>query len=1128
MTTEPTPAHGTSEGITAKPPETATSTGIVENPAMPTPAVPTAPPPDWALRTDYVLLGLLLALSFFVASFTASNSDLWMHLATGKRISEGKFEFGVDPFSWATETRAVPWIHHSWLYSWLVYQIHESRLGGAGLVLIKAILFTLAIGLLSRIGWTPQNRWFLLICLVMAVLATSSRLFMQPMVVSLLFLAITLYVLDRGGVFALNLSSSSGREAADVRCLWCLPPLFALWANLDAWFILGPLILGLVWAASGLTRWFGAPLAAPGKTLGMVFGAGVLACLVNPYHVRVFQLPPELAYLVLAVADPLHVPLPAEMIAGGRALKELRGVEPDFSWTMSSLVSDYWGQTRFGKNIAGLAFYPLVLLGVLGFTLAALVRPQKDAPTFQVARFLVWLVFAVMALAMYRMIPFFVLIAAPLTAMTLGEFLVWQQTSAEIPLERRDRGLKFARFVTAPFLLLLIYLAWPGWLHGSTEFNSVRRVAWDTRVAPSLQKAAEALQTLKANGEGQNVFNGDIDLGNVLPWFAPEVKHAFDSRLALFAGHVPTFGKVRDALNGDKDDIDWRTLFAERQVDQIAMTNFLMGDNSRRILRWWLAPHAWRERYGDRRMAVFSWAPKKPWPTKTFTEDLNRQAFGDVPADRRPPAPTGATTPTPSMWSLYLYGVGPQPAALAEIDLHQLRFSVVNQVVHGSQGALNARGCRLIGLCASLTGLQSLPGGGMAMEPAFLTAYYSWAVASPGELGPPAIPVLIVRLARQAVAENPLDVQAHLALLEANEGMRRNQEDRWINYQPGRNHPSPLRDRLRQIQQIAGLVSAIQLQPDSHLHHDRLAKLYLQQNMVDLALEHMQLAEKALEAQRLNVSADRMKDFDAAVKEYHGEVDSLDKNVKQRVAKWKEISTGQSAFMKARLAYEGVFDMLMRNQAVRTPLGLGKKAIELLGAVEPESLDAKERLPFVQLRFDLLVSMGRVDLLSESLADERVRKSMPPHLHGQYALLVAAALGDYPAVDPAIESIESAVRGAMKAAREKADERGKECVLHAFAAGTQQTSSTMAYTLVARTIPAIMQYTDTYIEGQGFQGELANAMTLHGILLLEVGDTKKARERFGQAMSEGEGTPFFADRAIARRYLQLLDETRKR
>jgi len=1109
MTTESTPADPTNTSITA-------STPVANAPGSPAVANAPAVVADWTLRTDYLLLGLLLILSFLVASFTASNSDLWTHLAIGKRISEGKFEFGVDPFSYLTEAAdgkpAVRWVHQSWLYSVLVYQIHESSLGGAGLIVFKAILFTLAIGLLSRIGWTAPNRWFLLICLVMAVLAVSSRLFMQPIVMSLFFLALTMFILDRVGLFAL---SGATPQAAEMKWLWALPPIFALWANFDAWFILGPLVLGLVWAASGLSRWFGSTGAIPGKTLGLVFGAGVLACVVNPYHVHVFQLPPELAYLVVAIADPLHLPIPGEIVAGGRTLKELRKVEPDLAWTMSSVFYEYWGDIRFGKNVAALAFYPLAILGLLAFALVALVKPQKDAPTFQVARFLLWLVFAAMALALFRMIPFFALVAAPLTAMTLGEFLIWQQSNAITAPEKRDRGLKLARFVSVPFLLLLLYLAWPGWLHGSSEFNSRRRVAWQTELDGSLQHAAETLQALKVDGKGNNVFNGDIELGNVLPWFAPDVKYAVDSRFALYAEQTKTYGQVRDALYGEKDEIDWQKLFAERKVDQIAMTRFINRDDLRRLMSWWLAPTQWRQRYADKRFVVASWAgPKEPWSRTSPSDDWNRQAFGDVPLAKRPPL-RGITSPlSPGNWSLYFDGVGTRPAGIGEVEMLQLRYGFNNQFVQVLSPV-----CRMKAEAGAIATLPAVAGADL--HAAYMAARYGWSFLNVNETGPPALPILMVRVARQALAENPLDPQAHLNLAEAIETLRNRQEDRWINYQGGQ-HPAPLRDRLRQIQQIVSRYHVVQLQPDNYEHHDRLAKLYLQQNLVDAALDHMQLAEKALEGHRNMVPADKSKGFDMAIAKYHDEVDSLDKNVKQRMAKWKELPA-KTNYMKASLAFQGTFDMLMENKHVRTPFGLGKKSLELLGAIDPATLTPNERLDFVLLQFDLLVSMGRVDRLGEILQEESLKKNLPPAMYGQYQLLVAGALGDYETADQALTAIEKVSRERIQVLHAAALKLSAENVSTVLMAGLEDSAPALMGTLMVRVAPALEAPAKAGYAFQLARGELYNNMTLQATLLLEAGDTKKARTILQKAITEGHDAPFFTERPIARRYLQLLD-----
>jgi len=451
MATDPTPGQPATDAITTKPPEAAPPapsdaitaappappSAPAEAPVTPTPVAPATPrqPRPWVLKADIAIFALLLVLTFFVGSFVATNSDVWLHLAIGKSISEGKFTFGEDPYSWVSEADgdqpAAFWVHQSWLYSWALYQLYQI-VGGPGLVIIKALLITATIVLLSRIGWSEQNRWFILISMVIAAVAISPRLMLQPIVVSFLFLTITLYVINRAGFF--NHASADGKAPCS-RILWVLPPLFALWANLDAWFILGPIVVGLCWLGAGLTRWFPDAKVVPAKTLGLVFGAGVLACLINPYHVRVFQLPPELAYAVMTVTDAVHLQLPDAVVGAGRTINELKKGDGETGWTIPAMSMRYAWDPRVGRNIARFAYFPMLILGLLGFTLTARIKSQPGAPTFHVGRFVLWLVFAVLSLAMFRMIPFFILIAAPLTAMTLGEFLRWQQAVTNVPIE---------------------------------------------------------------------------------------------------------------------------------------------------------------------------------------------------------------------------------------------------------------------------------------------------------------------------------------------------------------------------------------------------------------------------------------------------------------------------------------------------------------------------------------------------------------------------------------------------------------------------------------------------------------------------------------------------------------------
>jgi tetratricopeptide (TPR) repeat protein len=1129
MTTEPTPAGSTSTNITEQPaaPLSAggASTDITSNPPAPLPSAAAASPPpqptNWPFKADLLLLGLLLILSFFVASFAAANSDLWLHLAIGKGLSEGTLKpDGVDPYSVATEATetkpAVIWVHHSWLFSWLVYQLYN-LVGGAGLVFGKALLFTGAIGLLYRIGWNEGNRWFVIICLVLAVLAASTRLLMQPIVVSLLFLSITLFILDRAGVFAHGRGQSA---SACMRCLWWLPPLFALWANLDSWFILGPLLLALCWAAVGIARWFPNPNPVPGKTIGAVLGVGLLACLVNPYHVRVFQLPPELAYLVLAVSDPLGIRLPGALVAGGRTLKEFVRIDANFGWAISSLSSNYWSNANLGMHIAGIAFYPLLLLGLLSFMLTALVKPQENAPTLQVSRFLLWLAFAVMALALHRMIPFFVLIAAPLTAMTLGEFLVWQQTSNAVSAERRDRGLQLARLMSVPFLLLLLYLAWPGWLHGTTEFHSPRRVAWELRPDPSMKQAAQTLRELQENGNCR-VFNGSMELANYLPWFAPGAKYFLDTRLALYPGQSAAFHKARAALaDPHLPTDDWHLLFKERNLNQVVMVNFKTKEFVRNLLRWWLDADQWRQRYVDQRMMVLSWAlPDKTWPYDTPSTDMNVQAFGPVPADKRPPAQGAPQPQTPSFWTLYLEGVAPVPVEVGECKLRQVRFMVT--------GELMREHFRTLGM-VMMTASLSMPGSVIAMPVALDFQLRAPRMVPARDFGPPALPILMVRAARQAVARQPQDADSHVVLFAANDTVRNFQEDHWIRHQrSARNpHPAYLRDRMRQIQAITTAYDIVQLQPDEPDHHLRLAELYHQQNLLDAALEHVQLAEKAFES-LLNSGRNAPKDpkvREASLKQFRAKnVEWLEKSVRLRQAQFKENSAAHKPLKKAALALNDSFKEVREAGIEESPLGLGKKALEILLAIDPETLEKREQLAYLVMRLELLTSLGHADIVAGHLKQEDVRNALPPILYAQYRLFAGGALGDYEAMDEALGAFEAEIRQGVKAKAVEVDVRQSLCAPSLFLVPTNHTTSNLVGGAML-TLESFLNLNGSIGQRNKMNHDLFNTLTLRGIAALESGDTKRARAIFQATLDEAGNTHYFSDRPIARRYLDLLEE----
>src|SRR5262249_26661296 len=129
-------------------------------------------------------------------------------------------------------------------------------------------------------------------------------------------------------------------------------------------------------------------------TPGWVVPAGVGACLPNPPTVRAFTLPPELS------------PLPST-----RGLAQGARLPSPFTapWRGGDLRSP------LRPNAAALAYFALTFLGVASF----LTHPRA----LRDWRLAVWLPFALLAAWQARAIPFFAVVAAPVTALNWQDFL---------------------------------------------------------------------------------------------------------------------------------------------------------------------------------------------------------------------------------------------------------------------------------------------------------------------------------------------------------------------------------------------------------------------------------------------------------------------------------------------------------------------------------------------------------------------------------------------------------------------------------------------------------------------------------------------------------------------------------
>src|SRR5262249_44006078 len=145
------------------------------------------------VRMDAILVGLTLLFAFLVATFAVRNSDFLLRLATGRALLEGKYHFGVDPF---THSSGAYWANHSWLYDVIVYGLYL-LIGATGLLVLKALAVAATAEVMLRTSRRLRTLWVPALSAILALLAMSPRLLLQPVVVSYLFLALTLYFLLR-------------------------------------------------------------------------------------------------------------------------------------------------------------------------------------------------------------------------------------------------------------------------------------------------------------------------------------------------------------------------------------------------------------------------------------------------------------------------------------------------------------------------------------------------------------------------------------------------------------------------------------------------------------------------------------------------------------------------------------------------------------------------------------------------------------------------------------------------------------------------------------------------------------------------------------------------------------------
>jgi hypothetical protein len=545
--------------------------------------------PAWYLFAERLLVPLLFVFSFLAVLFPLTGTDIWWHLAAGREIFRTGTILRSDPFSLLSLGKS--WTDLHWFFQLVVFLLW--RMGGnVALVIGKCLLFSASTVLLLKAAERHTSvssrtlRPLAVSVLALLVFAGREFVLMRPVVFSLFFMSLFLYLI--------------GRFLSERRLVFlgALVVIQVFWANSQPLFPLGPLIvacflagegLGLLAGRLGLPGFAG---GSPARVLGLM-GITLLlllaASLLTPFGIDGIVLPFKLLFRIGTGASRL------------------------FSYNVSENVSP-WLLERTGAGTISMFSW------VLGTALGSFFLNVRRIPASRL-----FLLFAMLlpALLANRNLLLFYWVAGPVILANVA--------SAIYRVRRSKNKHFFRRLLESPLLagLVLATIAFP--LGSSLTAQAGLSAPVPFRVPVT---ASTLVASLPARG---NLFNS-VRYGGYLIWkLFPERRPFIDGRLVLCT--TSEFADYLDVLDHPRQF----TEYSRTHDLRTAVLPVALPDRYRPLVGVLYRDPDWNLVYTDGTQTVFTQDNDGPDPidlsdrqtVSRIAGDLSRRFASDRPAEER-------------------------------------------------------------------------------------------------------------------------------------------------------------------------------------------------------------------------------------------------------------------------------------------------------------------------------------------------------------------------------------------------------------------------------------------------------------------------------------------------------------